>query len=738
MFQNHYLDWNQKRIKHIVDFYGHKFFYFKKVLDLGCGHAEIGGTLYRLGSDTTVLDARPEHLKIVTKKFPGIKTVKADLDRGWPFQGKNFDLVIDLGLMCHLKNFEEHLRTVCSSTTHLVLETSVLDSEDPYKSIEITENKAIYDLSINGIGCRPTAAAIERILTDCGMNFRRQDSDKYNCGNYVYDWKSQNNEDSDFNKRRIWYAVKNSSAIQFSPENRILVSVPEKIVSKPIVKVNKPDNVLSLNNKFVVVIPSYNNIKWCEKNIESVLEQNYDNFRIIYTDDCSKDGTFEQVQKLIRKSPNGTKCTMIKNDVRLGAMENLYNMIHSCEDDEIIVTLDGDDWLANDNILSKLNDVYGSGDIWMTYGQYQNWPNSGIGISAQYPDNIIKSNSFREYKWCASHLRSFYTWLFKKIKKEDLMKDGKFFVMTYDLLVMYPLLEMSKFHSKFISDVLYMYNMDNIINDHKVNRKLQHDLDLYIRKMPKYHPIEKPITKSITNKPNVGLLLIATGKYDIFVQNIISSADKFFLNEKANVTYYLFTDKINNYNSSRKIVQIPIEHKSFPFASMNRFMYFTDNANKFIDENYLYYVDVDCLFVDKVEEEIFGDLVGVQHCGFFNKIGPVEVNTKSALYVDDTYPKKYKIYYGGGFSGGKKDKYLELSKWCKEIIDIDLGNNIIPIWADETVLNRYFLDHEPNITLSPSYHFPASNKEYYKSMWGSDKFDPKILLLDKNHDEIRK
>src|ERR1035437_40198 len=125
MFDDKYFEWNQNRIKNIVEFYGHKFFYFKKVLDLGCGYGDMGGVLYRLGAAVTGVDARQDHLKIVGKKFSGIKTVKANLDGPWPFSNQKFDLVLDLGLMCHLNNYEQHIKSVCSSTTHLVLETAV-------------------------------------------------------------------------------------------------------------------------------------------------------------------------------------------------------------------------------------------------------------------------------------------------------------------------------------------------------------------------------------------------------------------------------------------------------------------------------------------------------------------------------------------------------------------------------------------------------------------------------------
>lgn len=215
-FTGKYLDWNQKRIKGILDFYGHKFWLNKNILDLGCGHADLSGVLNRLGATITAVDARQEHLKIASKKYPAIKTVKFDLDNGWAFHGKTFDLILDLGLLCHLKNYETHLRTICSSTTHLVLETTVADSDDSYMNQIMPENKSIYDLSFSGAGSRPSAAAIERILKDCGMSFKRLDQARFNSGTFQYDWKEKNDGTCDFNKRRIWFAVKSNTPAQFA------------------------------------------------------------------------------------------------------------------------------------------------------------------------------------------------------------------------------------------------------------------------------------------------------------------------------------------------------------------------------------------------------------------------------------------------------------------------------------------------------------------------------------------
>ena len=500
------------------------------------------------------------------------------------------------------------------------------------------------------------------------------------------------------------------------------------IVSDSYPRFNLTYNDVFGKKNFVIVIPSYNNVKWCEKNILSTLNQNYDNYRVIFTDDCSADGTFERVSEIVNTSTKKDKFVLVKNTTRVGALANLYNMIHSCDDDEIVLTLDGDDWLANENVLNKLNEVYSSGDVWMTYGQYQNYPDGGRGVAQTIPQHVLNSSSFRQFTWCSTHLRTFYSWLFKNINKEDLCYDGRFMSMTWDMAMMFPMLEMSGNRSRFIDDVLYTYNMDNPINDHKVNIKLQQDLDRYVRRLTKYQKLDKPLGR----KRSIGLILISTGKYHEYIQGLISSADSYFL-KGMDVTYYLLSDAKHEVVSGRPVVQLPIEHRPWPYPTLERFKNFTTYSEVLSKEKYLFYVDVDCLFVDHVSPNILGDLVGVQHCGYYNQRGPVETNNKSVFYAD---PGRYRYYFGGGFSGGKSEKYLALARWCAEMINTDLNNGVMPLWHDETALNRYFLDHFPDVVLNPSYHYPQTNLNHYRSIWNCD-FKPKIMLLDKNHGDKR-
>src|ERR1700722_7701426 len=306
MFNDFLFQLYEKRNKLIIDHYGYTYFFGKKLLDLGCGFADSSSALYRLGTDTTAVDARQEHLNVVSKKYSkGIKVIKADLDKSFPFTNQKFDIVLDLGLICHLEDFKKHLIQVCKITTDLILETAVIDSNED-KCIQIPENKA-YNLSFNGMGCRPSPSAIEKILTECGMSFKRINNSKYNAGEYSYDWRPKNNNDISINKRPNWFGKNNHIQasqhvpnIIFTPPviqddmriGRRLKASPRtpSILTTPTQENNMPENKpviingspsLNYNDKdkkFVIVIPSYNNNKWCEKNIQSALDQNYTNY----------------------------------------------------------------------------------------------------------------------------------------------------------------------------------------------------------------------------------------------------------------------------------------------------------------------------------------------------------------------------------------------------------------------------------------------------------------------------
>ena len=69
-------------------------------------------------------------------------------------------------------------------------------------------------------------------------------------------------------------------------------------------------------NNFVFIIPSFNNQKWYQYNLDSV-NQIYKNRRIIYIDDASKDNTYQLVKSYIEKYNLQSRCTLLKNDISM-------------------------------------------------------------------------------------------------------------------------------------------------------------------------------------------------------------------------------------------------------------------------------------------------------------------------------------------------------------------------------------------------------------------------------------
>jgi glycosyltransferase involved in cell wall biosynthesis len=239
----------------------------------------------------------------------------------------------------------------------------------------------------------------------------------------------------------------------------------------------------------VIVIPSYNNQAWYTYNLRSALLQQYHNFRIVYIDDASTDGTGELVAQYLEEWDKEKRTTLIRNKTRQGALYNLYHAIWNCHPDEIVVTLDGDDWLASAQVLTTLASHYADPNVWMTYGQFVYHPSGQRGFARAIPDRIIQENTIRYYDWVTTHLRTFYAALFQKIHIEDLLYQGSFLPMAWDLAFMWPMLEMASSHSRFIPDILYVYNNATPLNDHKVNLQLQRTLSHLIRSRPPYSPL---------------------------------------------------------------------------------------------------------------------------------------------------------------------------------------------------------------------------------------------------------
>lgn len=256
---------------------------------------------------------------------------------------------------------------------------------------------------------------------------------------------------------------------------------------KSLIKLDAP--IVNGERYIVIVIPSYNNSRWCRPNITNVFGQHYSNYQVIYIDDCSTDDTYDAVCSLVKELGKQDHITLIRNSERHGALYNLYHAIHSLPDKAIVVTLDGDDWFKTADVLSTINQAYSDPSVWLTYGQFEEFPRGSLGICHPMPDYVVASKSYRKQDWFTSHLRTFYAGLFKKIKKDDLMLNGEFFSVAWDQAFMFPMLEMADGRIKFIDKIMYIYNQANPLNDFKLYLRKQLECERIIRRKESYAPL---------------------------------------------------------------------------------------------------------------------------------------------------------------------------------------------------------------------------------------------------------
>ena len=237
-----------------------------------------------------------------------------------------------------------------------------------------------------------------------------------------------------------------------------------------------------MSEHFTIVVPTYNCVSWVSKNLDSICNQEYDEYDIIYIDDASPDGTAQGVKQYLISSPfTKGEFTLTENPFNKGKMENMFHAVRQAKDNSIIVVVDGDDWLAHNKVLSVLNKAYEGTDIWMTNGSYQETPSNHT--RAPQIDQYYWDGNIRHKSWEFSHLGTFRKELFCRIKRKDLMnKRGEFWATTSDQAMMWPMAEMcGPDHFCAINEVLYIYNRLNPLSDDRVHRADQLTTEQSIR-----------------------------------------------------------------------------------------------------------------------------------------------------------------------------------------------------------------------------------------------------------------
>ena len=222
----------------------------------------------------------------------------------------------------------------------------------------------------------------------------------------------------------------------------------------------------------------------------------------------------------------------------------------------------------------------------------------------------------------------------------------------------------------------------------------------------------------------MNLVTIATGRYHIFLPNLVISARKFL--PQLNKIFVLSDVKPPD---ELQVEWLPWGHFQWPLTTLLRYQAFSIYAknSELFESNLVLYTDVDMLFVGDVKIPQVSGLISVEHPGFVGASPeklPLEKNPSSIFCIS---PQMGQKYFAGGIQGGEANSFLKASKFLASAINQELSAGRIPVWHDESAWNYYLSRVKPELILSKNYCTPE--KESSETSL--------ILALDKDHNLLR-
>jgi glycosyltransferase involved in cell wall biosynthesis len=217
-----------------------------------------------------------------------------------------------------------------------------------------------------------------------------------------------------------------------------------------------------------VIVSGRNNEKYVGKCLRSIFDQDYERFRVTVIDDASDDASWAVYSSL---EDDGWEFDLVENEQRKGALENYVTHARWTADGEIVVCIDGDDWLPHHGVLSRVAEEFEKG-AWFVYGKFATTvPRPEGWATGEYsPDRVldiywrtmgfVPDCDFRRQGCKTAGLRAFRSELIKKIADEDLMLGGWWQQTGWDNALVFPMLEMSGLDRiSYIEDTIYIYNI---------------------------------------------------------------------------------------------------------------------------------------------------------------------------------------------------------------------------------------------------------------------------------------
>lgn len=259
---------------------------------------------------------------------------------------------------------------------------------------------------------------------------------------------------------------------------------------------------MRVTNIFRFTIPFLDPGDYLHTCLSSILIQSNRNWTAHLYDDLSTDHSPEIARRYCEID---SRFRLTTNTEQNCHSQILYRFAREPEfrESDIGVQVDSDDWLADADVLSRLDRAYSEHPALLTtfgnFVRFQGGQRTTVGFASE-PESYER---IRQLPWTATHLKTHRIGLLKRVRLDSLLDDdGSWLRNAADLASSFPMLEMAgAAHSRCLESINLVYNMDNPRSETRTRRAPQARSGALSRGRPPYAPLTEAEVRSIVSPP---------------------------------------------------------------------------------------------------------------------------------------------------------------------------------------------------------------------------------------------
>lgn len=185
-----------------------------------------------------------------------------------------------------------------------------------------------------------------------------------------------------------------------------------------------------------VIMVGKNSHEIVHKTYDSIIRQNYTNYRVVHIDDNSNKTVVRKYLEYFDDKPEIKRRSwvVVQRRQRNALYNRYFGIKNYCQQGDIVVDIDADDWIIGNQAFQLINSIYQAGnfynghkyDVWCAYFNHilsppDYYPHNYL--YGQIPTEILEQNTYRKNhsNWRTSHLRTFLRDVLVKINREELI-----------------------------------------------------------------------------------------------------------------------------------------------------------------------------------------------------------------------------------------------------------------------------------------------------------------------------